>query len=117
MHQAFLQRGHGRRARRHGRFDRLPARLSAPENLGGESGMSEDLIQGSAEWLAIRCGKVTASRVSDVVARTKAGWGASRANYAAELIAERLTQAPAERYQNAAMQWGTDNEPAARAAY
>jgi putative phage-type endonuclease len=76
-----------------------------------------DIIQGSAEWIAIRLGKVTASRVADVVARTKSGWGASRANYMAELIAERLTGVAAETYQNGAMQWGTEKEPDARAAY
>lgn len=75
------------------------------------------MIQGSDEWKAARCGKVTASRVADVVARTKSGWGASRANYAAELIAERLTGTTPESYTNAAMQWGTDHEPQARAAY
>lgn len=76
-----------------------------------------NIIQGSEEWHALRCGRVTASRVADVVAKTKSGWGASRANYAAELIAERLTGEPAERFTNAAMQWGTDHEPDARAAY
>lgn len=75
------------------------------------------MIQGSEEWFAARCGKVTASRVSDVIARTKTGWGASRANYMAELIAERLTSAPAERFQNKEMQWGSDTEPHARSAY
>jgi len=73
--------------------------------------------QGSPEWHAARCGKVTASRVADVVTRTKTGWGASRANYMAELIAERLTGAPAERYTNAAMAWGTEKEPEARDLY
>ncbi len=77
----------------------------------------DNLVQGSAEWLAIRVGKVTASRVADVVAKTKTGYGASRANYMAELIAERLTGAPAERYTNAAMAWGTEKEPEARALY
>lgn len=79
--------------------------------------MTADILQGSPEWFAIRCGKVTASRVSAVVARTKTGWGASRANYMAELVAERLTGAVAEGYSNAAMQWGTDMEPEARRAY
>ena len=78
--------------------------------------MSE-IIQGSPEWHALRIGKVTASRVSDVVAKTKTGWGASRANYMAELIAERLTGEPAEKFSNAAMAWGTEKEPDARAAY
>lgn len=73
--------------------------------------------QGSPEWFAARLGKVTASRVSDVIARTKTGWGASRGNYMAELIAERLTGTPAPSYVNGAMQWGIDTEPQARAAY
>lgn len=75
------------------------------------------IIQGSPEWFALRVGKVTASRVADVIAKTKTGWGASRANYMAELIAERLTGEPSEKYTNAAMAWGTDKEPDARAAY
>jgi putative phage-type endonuclease len=78
--------------------------------------MSE-IVQGSDEWKQLRLGKVTASRVADMVARTKSGYGASRANYAAQLIAERLTGVPAESYVNAAMQHGTDTEPEARNAY
>ena len=76
-----------------------------------------DFPQGSAEWIAARIGKVTASRVADVIAKTKTGWGASRANYMAELIAERLTGRAADQYTNAAMQWGVDTEAEARAAY
>lgn len=75
------------------------------------------IVQGSPEWFAARCGKVTASRVADVIAKTKTGWGAGRANYAAELIAERLTGCTAPSFTNAAMQWGTDTEPFARTAY
>jgi len=78
--------------------------------------MSE-IIQGSDEWKALRLGKVTASRVADVVARTKTGYGAGRANYMAQLIAERLTGTVAEAYTNAAMIHGTETEPEARAAY
>lgn len=73
--------------------------------------------QRTAEWFAARLGKATASRVADIIARTKTGWGASRANYAAQLVAERLTGEQAETYTNAAMQWGTDNEAEARRAY
>lgn len=76
-----------------------------------------DMEQRSAEWFAIRCGKATASRIADVVARTRSGYSASRANYEAELIAERLTGQTASGYTNAAMQWGIDTEPEARAAY
>ena len=77
----------------------------------------ETMEQGGADWKAIRLGKVTASRVADVVARTKSGPSASRMNYMADLICERLTGCAVEGYTNAAMQWGTDNEPRAREAY
>jgi len=73
--------------------------------------------QRSPEWFAARCGLVTASKVADVIARTKTGWGASRANYMAQLVAERLTGTVAESFTNAAMQWGTDMEPQARSTY
>lgn len=76
-----------------------------------------DFEQGSPDWHAYRCGKVTASRVADVIAKTKTGWGASRANYAAQLVCERLTGTVTESYTNAAMQWGTDTEPQARTVY
>lgn len=79
--------------------------------------MSADIIQGSPEWFAARLGCVTASRLADVVAKTKTGESASRGTYRAELVAERLTGKRAEGFGNAAMAWGTNCEPLARAAY
>jgi len=76
-----------------------------------------EIVQGSPEWHAVRLGKATASRIADIVAKTKSGYSASRANYAAQLISERLTGQVQESYTNAAMQWGIDTEPQARAAY
>lgn len=73
--------------------------------------------QGTAEWKAQRCGKATASRIADIIATTKTGVSASRTNYEAQLICERLTGTVAEGYTNAAMQHGIDTEPQARAAY
>lgn len=73
--------------------------------------------QRTAEWFSQRLGKVTASKVADVIARTKSGYSASRENYLAQLVVERFTGQPTESYTNAAMQWGTDQEPFARAAY
>lgn len=78
---------------------------------------SHDIIQRSEDWHNLRLGKVTASRVADVLAKTKSGPSASRANYAAELVAERLTGRRAEGFTSAAMQRGTDLEPLAREAY
>jgi len=73
--------------------------------------------QGTQEWKMLRLGKVTASRVADVIAKTKSGYGASRENYMAQLICERLAETVAESYTNAAMLHGTETEPLARAAY
>ena len=79
--------------------------------------MTEELEQGTDAWKLAKCGCVGASRVADIIAKTKSGFSASRANYMAQLIAERLTGVPAETYTNQAMQWGTDTEAEARAAY
>jgi putative phage-type endonuclease len=68
-------------------------------------------------WYQARLAKVTASRVADVIAKTKSGYSASRDNYMADLIVERLTNQKASSFSNAAMEWGTATEPAARAAY
>jgi len=73
--------------------------------------------QGTEAWQSARCGKVTASRLADVLAKTKTGYSASRTNYMTQLVLERITQTKAESYSNAAMQWGIDQEPFARAAY
>lgn len=73
--------------------------------------------QGSKEWIAARCGLVTASRINDVMAKIKTGEAATRRNYRAQVVAERMTGKPTESFTNAAMQWGTENEPFARAAY
>ena len=79
--------------------------------------METEIIQGSTEWFYQRLGKVTASRVADVIAKTKTGYSTSRDNYMAQLVVERLTFTKQESYTNSAMQWGTDQEPFARAAY
>lgn len=76
-----------------------------------------EVAQGSPEWLALRLGRVTASRVADVIAKTKTGYSTSRANYAAELVCERMTGKPFEQFVNADMQRGTELEPIARAMY
>jgi putative phage-type endonuclease len=73
--------------------------------------------QRTDDWFAARLGKVTASRVADVIAKTKTGYGAGRANYMADLVVERLTGQKASSFSNAAMEWGTEQEPYARAAY
>lgn len=81
---------------------------------------TEDRIavqQGTAEWHELRRGKVTASRVADILAKTKTGPSASRQNYLIELALQRTTKTIEPSYTNAAMEWGTMTEPQARVAY
>jgi putative phage-type endonuclease len=73
--------------------------------------------QRTEAWFADRLGKVTASRVADVIAKTKSGYSATRANYMAQLICERLTGKQAESYTNSDMERGVELEPIARAMY
>jgi len=73
--------------------------------------------QGTPEWFQMRLGKVTASRVADILAKTKTGPSASRQNYLIELALQRTTGIIQESYSNAAMEWGTQTEPQARVAY
>lgn len=81
-------------------------------------GNPEPILQHSPEWYLARCGKATASRIVDIFATIKSGgWGASRANYAAQLVAERLTGVPGEHYESLEMKRGNEVEPEARAAY
>jgi putative phage-type endonuclease len=79
--------------------------------------LTRDLEQGTEEWKLARVGHITASRFADAIAKTRTGWGASRANYMAELICERLTGEPYPQYTSPAMAWGSQCEPRARAAY
>jgi putative phage-type endonuclease len=88
---------------------------------GGVMTTTEDRIeavqQGSEAWHQLRMGKVTASRVADLLAKTKTGPSASRGNYLIELALQRVTKTIEESYTNAAMEWGTQTEPQARVAY
>ena len=74
--------------------------------------------QGSPEWRAMRCGKVTASRIADVMAKGRSGAPSlSRASYMGQLVAERLTGNPHEGYKSGCMEWGNEVEAEARSAY
>ena len=74
------------------------------------------IAQGTIEWRMERAGKVTASRIADIIAKTKSGYSTSRENYLTELVIERFGVI-GDGFTNAAMQWGTETEPLARAAY
>lgn len=73
--------------------------------------------QRTEEWLAARAGKFTASRFADLMAVTRSGPSASRANLIATLSIERITGMCVETYSNAAMQRGVELESEARSAY
>lgn len=74
--------------------------------------------QRTDEWFAARCGKVTGSRIADVIAKTKTGYAATRENYLVQLAVEWVSNQPYPMtFTNSAMQWGTDTEPFARSTY
>lgn len=77
----------------------------------------DNLIQGSPEWFAARAGKITASRLKALMAKTKSGWSTSRANMITQLSIERLTGSIEDGFTNAAMQRGIEMEPEALNAY
>lgn len=94
--------------------------MSVPQSNAGPTAFwhtPADSDQGSIAWHQARLGCVTASRIADVVTRTKTGYGAARQTYMRQLLAERLTGMPTETYPTAAMRWGIDMEPHAVAAY
>ena len=70
--------------------------------------------QGSPDWFEVKCGKISASNISDVLAK---GQGKTRHSYMMRILSERMTGIPKETYTNGAMQWGIDTEPQARAVY
>jgi len=73
--------------------------------------------QQTPEWFAARLGKATGSRISDIVAKTKTGYAASRDDYMFQLVVERLTGINTVSFSSPAMQWGVDQEEYARSAY
>ncbi len=78
----------------------------------------ETCEQGSAEWLSMRLGKVTASRVKDVLSKGRGKAPSKTAeSYMMELIAEVLTGESKPFFENDAMRWGTETEPQARSMY
>ena len=79
--------------------------------------MKANESQESQDWMLARCGQFTASRASDLMAKTKTGPSASRGNLLALLAVERITGQPVETFRNAAMDRGTELEAEARDAY
>lgn len=76
-----------------------------------------NIEQGSPEWKALRCGRVTASKVADIIAKTKSGYSASRASYLASLVLERMTGTVQDIYQTPAMLHGIEHEAMACDTY
>lgn len=70
--------------------------------------------QMSDEWFEYRSGRVSASHMSDVMAK---GSGITRDKYMVRLMLERISGTPSQSYQSASMLWGIENEPLAREAY
>ena len=77
----------------------------------------QHIPQNSDEWLKARLGKITASKVAEVLAMTRNGPSERRSKYMWQLVSERLTGDFTRTYTNDAMLWGIENEPLAREFY
>jgi putative phage-type endonuclease len=97
--------------------DRPAARSRQAERGQAQKGEGRCLSSVRPNGSPPAAAKVTASRIADIMARTKSGYSTSRANYKAQLVCERLTSCVEPSYCNSAMQWGIDKEPEAREAY
>ena len=74
--------------------------------------------QGSPEWLQLKCGKIGASRVDDVLKTLKRGGESeTRRKFKLQIAAERMTEIVKSNYVSDVMQWGLDQEPIARTEY
>tara|TARA_R110000751_G_C13728389_1_gene476251 strand:+ start:676 stop:1305 length:630 start_codon:yes stop_codon:yes gene_type:complete len=74
--------------------------------------------QGSDEWLLLRLGKVTASKVSDILSKGRGGAPSKMSEtYMLQLVTDIITGKPPVFFENDAMRWGTETEPQARAMY
>jgi putative phage-type endonuclease len=74
-----------------------------------------DVGQGTEEWLALRAGLITGSRISDVMA---GGAGIIKEKYRVQLAIERITKKPVPMdFKSSAMIKGNDDEPLAREHY
>jgi len=74
--------------------------------------------QRTDEWRQAKCGKLGCSRLDAALAQGRNGApSATRRNYLAELVCERLTGNVSQGFTTAEEQWGIDHESFAKAAY
>ena len=87
--------------------------------MQGETAMKViKCIQGSPEWFDARCGRITASRIADVLRTRKDGKRSeTRHKLMLEIAAEIMTETNAKHYVSDSMQWGVEKEPIARTEY
>lgn len=74
--------------------------------------------QRTADWYAARCGKVTASRLAEILPLKSSGkWGVPRGTYMEQIIAERLTGRTEDKRRIPDLERRANLEPEARDAY
>ena len=79
---------------------------------------NEELVQGSEAWFKARLGVITASRLGDVMRKTKWGESTYKERLRLELAIERITGKSASNVvMNQAMRDGVEREPDARALF
>ena len=77
-----------------------------------------ELVQGSPEWLAARCGNITASCFGKLAGSGRSGGFSQTAiTYMTQVLAERITGVPQDEIQSKYLEHGQKHEPTARQLY
>ena len=91
---------------------------SADDRNSSSAALPAELIQGSPEWYAARCGKITASCFGKLAGSGRAGgWSQTALTYMTQILAERLTGVPQDEIQSKSLDHGKRHEPTARQLY
>lgn len=77
-----------------------------------------EFIQGSKEWYAARCGKITASCFGKLASQGRSGgWSQGAITYMTQVVAERVTGRPQDEINSKYLDHGKKHEPTARQMY
>lgn len=98
--------------------DRLSSSAAPITRQELKEAIRAELIQGSPEWYASRCGKITASCFGKLAGSGRSGGFSQTAiTYMGQVLAERLTGVPQDEIQSKYLDHGNKHEPTARQLY
>lgn len=92
---------------------------SANDRDSSSAPIPAELVQGTKEWYAARCGKITASCFGKLAGSGRSGGGFTQTaiTYMTQVMAERITGLPQDEIQSKYLDHGNKHEPTARQLY